>query len=153
MKKRNLVSILIADDDLEDCQMIQEAFQESPLHLETHFVHNGEELLSYLQTKWDSSQQNLSELPGLILLDLNMPKMDGREALAILKKHPQWHQIPVVVLTTSQAEEDIFRTYNLGANSFITKPVEYSALVKVMQELQHYWFETVELPNHRKESK
>ncbi|MCM2353141.1 MAG: response regulator [Pseudobdellovibrio sp.] len=133
------VPLLIADDDLDDCKMIKEAFEESRLLNKLNFVHNGEELLKYLA-------ENPS--PGLILLDLNMPKKDGREALQEIKNNPKYRHIPIVVLTTSQAEEDIFRTYNLGVNSFITKPVSFEGLVQIMQELGRYWFEIVELPDH-----
>lgn len=141
--RKNPVPILIADDDLDDCQMIKEAFQESRLLNELHFVHNGEELMSYLQFK-----NTQDPVPGLILLDLNMPKKDGREALKEIKNNPRLRQIPIVVLTTSQAEEDILRTYNLGVNSFITKPVAFSSLVQIMKDLGHYWFEIVELPEN-----
>jgi len=144
------VPILIADDDIDDCQMIRDALIESRLINELHFVHNGEDLLTYLHKKWESSNGNPRLLPGLIFLDLNMPRMDGREVLLELKKHSYLHQIPVIILTTSQAEEDIIRSYNLGANSFITKPVEFEALVKIMRDLGRYWFEIVELPNSQR---
>ncbi|OFZ31080.1 MAG: two-component system response regulator [Bdellovibrionales bacterium RIFCSPHIGHO2_01_FULL_40_29] len=140
---KNPVPILVADDDLDDCQMIKEALQESRLLNEIHFVHDGEQLLKYLQF------ENLKEfpIPGLILLDLNMPKKDGREALKEIKSNPKLRQIPVVVLTTSKAEEDILRTYNLGVNSFITKPIAFKDLVQTMTDLGRYWFEIVELPD------
>ncbi len=136
--RQHPVSILIADDDIEDCQMIKEALIESRLLNDLHFVHNGEELVSWLQTT--------ENLPGIILLDLNMPKRDGREALSDIKSDPRFKHIPVIVLTTSKAEEDIVRTYNLGVNSFITKPVTFNALVHVLREVAHYWFQIVELP-------
>ncbi len=147
MKIKSQVSILVADDDQDDCQIIKEALQESRLINQLHFVHNGEELLAYLKHKSEKGHP----LPGLILLDLNMPKMDGREALKELKGNPKLRQIPVVVLTTSKAEEDIFRTYDLGVNSFITKPIAFDSLVTIMRELGRYWFEIVELPdaNHK----
>ncbi|WP_409479875.1 response regulator [Pseudobdellovibrio sp. HCB154] len=132
------IPLLIADDDLDDCKMIKEAFEESRLLNTLNFVHDGEQLLKYLS-------ENPS--PGLILLDLNMPKKDGREALQEIKNNPQLRHIPIVVLTTSQAEEDIFRTYNLGVNSFITKPVSFDGLVQIMRALGRYWFEIVELPD------
>lgn len=132
------VPLLIADDDLDDCKMIKEAFEESRLLNKLNFVHDGEELLKYL---------NANPAPGLILLDLNMPKKDGREALQEIKNNPKFRHIPIVVLTTSQAEEDIFRTYDLGVNSFITKPVSFDGLVQIMRELGRYWFEIVELPD------
>lgn len=141
MTDRRKVPILVADDDPEDRQLIKEALQESHLLNEVHFVCDGEELMSRLE--------QISELPGLILLDLNMPKKDGREALKEIKNNPRLKQIPVVVLTTSKAEEDIYRTYNLGVNSFITKPVTFTSLVQVMRDLGRYWFEIVELPKER----
>lgn len=143
MKIKNQVPILIADDDQDDCQMIKEALQESRLLNQLHFVHNGEELMKHLNRMIEKSHP----LPGLILLDLNMPKMDGREALKEIKSHPLLRQIPVVVLTTSKAEEDIFKTYNLGVNSFITKPIAFDTLVQTMRDLGRYWFEIVELPD------
>jgi len=149
MRDRKSVPILIADDDIDDCEMIKEALTESRLLNELHFVHDGDALIRYLHEKWTQSQSGKNVMPGLIFLDLNMPKMDGREVLAELKKHDHLSQIPVIVLTTSQAEEDIFRSYNLGANSFITKPVEFESLVKVMSDVGRYWFEIVALPNSR----
>lgn len=151
MRTKSTVPILVADDDLEDCEMIREALTESRLLNEVHFVHDGEQLISFLHEKSQAATLEQSHLPGLILLDLNMPKMDGREVLKELKKHPRLHQIPVIVLTTSQAEEDIVRSYNSGANSFITKPIEFETLVQVMKDLGRYWFEIVELPDVHKE--
>lgn len=145
MTHKKSIPILIADDDMDDCDMIREALNESRLLNEVHFVHNGEQLLSFLYGKCELDPPE-KKLPGLILLDLNMPKMDGREVLKELKQHPEFHQIPVIVLTTSQAEEDIIRSYNLGANSFITKPIEFQNLVQVMRDIGRYWFEIVELP-------
>lgn len=146
-KTRNYVPILIADDDIDDCQLIKEAFQESRLLNELHFVANGEELMDYLHRRGRFSDPASSPTPGMILLDLNMPKKDGREALAEIKSDSKFKQIPVIVLTTSKAEEDIFKTYNLGVNSFITKPVSFDSLVQITRELGRYWFEIVELPH------
>ncbi|MBY0314873.1 MAG: response regulator [Bdellovibrionales bacterium] len=151
MKNKTSVPILVVDDDREDCEMIREAFVESRLSNKVDFVHDGTELIDYLSQRLDSTDLQFGGLPGLILLDLNMPKMDGREVLRELKMHPRLHQIPIVVLTTSQAEEDIVRSYNLGANSFITKPVGFSALVDVMRNLGRYWFEIVELPDRKRD--
>lgn len=147
MRNRNSVPILIADDDMDDCQMIKEALTESRLLNEIQFVHDGEQVLKHLHDRWEQSRADKNLMPGLILLDLNMPKMDGREVLFEMKKHPHLHRIPVIVLTTSQAEEDIIRSYNLGANSFITKPIEFETLVQVMREIGRYWFEIVALPD------
>jgi CheY-like chemotaxis protein len=148
MKQKRQVSILIADDDVDDCQMIKDALKESQLLNELHFVHNGEELLNYLNHRGPYEDPIKNPLPGLILLDLNMPRKDGREALKEIKSDERFRHIPVVVLTTSQAEEDIYKTYDLGVNSFITKPVLFNSLVEVMREIGHYWFQVVELPIH-----
>lgn len=147
MKTKTSVPILVVDDDIDDCQMIREALAESRLLNEVHFVHDGEQLFSFLHEKHQTSKPEQSLLPGLILLDLNMPRMDGREVLKEMKNHPHLHHIPIIVLTTSQAEEDIARSYNLGANSFITKPIEFHNLVQVMKDIGKYWFEIVELPH------
>lgn len=148
MKIKSEVPILVADDDRDDRQMIKEAMEESRLLNAIHFVNDGEELMDYLHHKGKFEDQSRYPLPGLILLDLNMPKKDGREALREIKSHPKLKQIPIVVLTTSKAEEDVFRTYNLGVNSYVTKPVIFSSLVKVITDLGRYWFEIVELPSH-----
>lgn len=146
--KRKLVPILVADDDLDDCQMIKEALQESRLLNELHFVADGEELLEFLQHRGKYQDREKFPSPGLILLDLNMPKKDGREALREIKSDPALRKIPVIVLTTSKAEEDIFRTYDIGVNSFISKPVAFDALVQIMRDLGRYWLEIVELPDY-----
>lgn len=132
------VRILIADDDEEDRHLIKEALEESRLLNPIEFANDGEELMKRLHSADD--------LPGLILLDLNMPKKDGREALREIKSDPRLKRLPVIILTTSKAEEDIYRTYDLGVNSFITKPVTFSALVEVLNKVAQYWFELVELP-------
>jgi CheY-like chemotaxis protein len=144
--RRKPVTILMADDDADDCLLAQEALAESRLSNDLHFVQNGEELMDYLYHRGQFTDLSTAPRPGVILLDLNMPKKDGREALKEIKADPQLRQIPVVVLTTSQTEEDIYRSYDLGANSFITKPVTFSSLVEVMKTLGKYWFEIVELP-------
>ncbi len=146
MIQKSSVPILIADDDQDDRQMIKEALEESRLINDLHFVTDGEELMNYLERRGPYADTAKFPLPGLILLDLNMPKKDGREALREIKSNSALKQIPVVVLTTSKAEEDIFRTYNLGVNSFVTKPVKFSSLVDVMRTIGQYWFELVELP-------
>jgi CheY-like chemotaxis protein len=103
-------------------------------------------LMDYLHRRGKFAPPNEAPRPGLILLDLNMPRKDGREALKEIKAEPELRSIPVVVLTTSKAEEDIYRTYDLGVNSFITKPVNFESLVALMRTLGKYWFEIVELP-------
>ena len=141
------ITILIADDDADDRMMASEALEESRLANDLRFVEDGEELLDYLYHRGRFAAAGESPRPGLILLDLNMPRMDGREALREIKGDPALRSIPVVVLTTSKAEEDIYRTYDLGVNSFITKPVQFDGLVEVMKALGKYWFEIVELPD------
>lgn len=140
------ITILIADDDADDRLMIRDALEENRLANDVRFVENGEELMEYLTRQGKYRNLESSPKPGLILLDLNMPKKDGREALKEIKSHPELRGIPVVVLTTSKAEEDIYRTYNLGVNSFITKPVTFESLVTITRDLGRYWFEIVELP-------
>ena len=147
MSRRTVITILMADDDEDDCLLAREALVESRLAISSlNFVQDGEQLLDYLYHRGKYSDLKLSPRPGLILLDLNMPKKDGREALRQIKADENLRQIPIVVLTTSKADEDIYRSYDLGANSFITKPVTFSGLVEVMRTLGRYWFEIVELP-------
>jgi CheY-like chemotaxis protein len=141
-----LITILLAEDDPDDRQLTQEAFVESRLANEVHFVEDGEELMEYLFRRGKYESLKNRNLPGLILLDLNMPRKDGREALKEIKADPELRRIPIVVLTTSKAEEDILRTYNLGVNSYITKPVTFESLVETIKVLGKYWFEIVELP-------
>jgi CheY-like chemotaxis protein len=140
------ITILIADDDADDRMMAADALAESRLANDLRFVEDGEELMDYLHRRGRYTDPADSPRPGLILLDLNMPRKDGREALTEIKGDPELRKIPVVVLTTSQAEEDIYRTYDLGVNSFITKPVMFESMVSVMKALGKYWFEIVELP-------
>lgn len=144
------IIILMAEDDPEDRMLARDALEEAKLGNDLHFVQDGEELLDYLNRR--GSYEHLKEipLPGLILLDLNMPKKDGREALEEIKQNSELRSIPVVVLTTSTAEIDIVKTYNLGVNSFITKPVTFSGLVDVMRSLGSYWFNVVSLPPAKK---
>ncbi len=148
--RKGKITILVADDDPDDRLMIRDALEENRLANDLHFVEDGEELMQFLRRQGKFESDRAWNLPGLVLLDLNMPKMDGREALKEIKSDPKLRGIPVVVLTTSKAEEDIFRTYNLGVNSFITKPVSFESLVQIVRELGRYWFEIVELP-HRPE--
>ena len=143
---RNPITILMADDDAEDRMLAREALEESRLANDFRYVENGEELLDYLRRRGKYADPAVSPRPGLILLDLNMPRKDGFEALAEIKEDPNLRQIPVVILTTSRAEEDVYRGYDLGVNSFITKPVSFEGLVEAMKTLGRYWFEIVELP-------
>jgi CheY-like chemotaxis protein len=146
--ERRPVTILMADDDEEDCELTRDALQDARLANEMKFVHDGQELIDYLRregTYADASAD--APRPGIILLDLNMPKMDGREALAEIKADESLRRIPIVVLTTSKDEEDVLRTYDLGVNSFITKPVTFAGLVEVMRTWTRYWLEIVDLPD------
>jgi CheY-like chemotaxis protein len=137
---------LLADDDEEDRMLAADALEESRVVNDLRFVADGDELLDYLYRRGRFSDPESAPSPGLILLDLNMPRKDGREALREIKADPDLRRIPIVVLTTSKAEEDIYRTYDLGANSFITKPVSFDGLVSVMRDIGRYWIEIVELP-------
>ena len=143
------ITILIADDDVEDRMMVADAFAESHLANPLRFVENGEQLLDYLYQRGSYTDPATAPRPGLILLDLNMPKKDGRKALQEIKSDPRLRHIPVVVLTTSKAELDVYRSYDLGVNSFITKPVTLAGLVEVVSTLGKYWLEIVELPPER----
>lgn len=139
------IVILMADDDDDDFLLTKKALGESRLLNQLMRVHDGEELLDYLHRRGDFNELNAPR-PGVILLDLNMPRKDGREALKDIKGDETLRNIPVVVFTTSKAEEDIYKTYQLGVNSFITKPVTFENLTTVMRTLGNYWFEIVELP-------
>lgn len=141
----NEVSILMADDDADDRMMAREAFEEARLLNVLQFVEDGQELIDYLK-KRGKHQSRKGNLPGLVLLDLNMPKKDGRQALEEIKADPDLRQIPVVILTTSKAEEDIVKSYKLGASGYITKPVSFEGLVEIIKALRLYWLEIVELP-------
>ena len=145
-KTKQPIPILMADDDEDDRLLTQDAFQEYRVGNDLRFVEDGEELMDYLHRKGKFTDPKTSPRPGLILLDLNMPRKDGREALEEIKSDPDLRSIPVVILTTSKAEEDIVRSYDLGVNSFITKPVTFEGLVEVVKTLGKYWIEIVALP-------
>ena len=140
------ITILMADDDEDDRMMAQDAMDEARVANQLHCVEDGEELLAYLQRRGKYAELSQQPLPGLILLDLNMPRKDGREALKEIKADPALRRIPIVVMTTSKAEEDIYRTYDLGVSSFIVKPVSFEALVEIMKTLTQYWLHIVVLP-------
>lgn len=140
------IIILMAEDDPDDRLLVREAFEESRLLNELRFVEDGEELLDYLRLQKGYADPESAPKPGLILLDLNMPRKDGREALREIKADPELRRIPIVVMTTSRAEEDIFRSYDMGASSYISKPVTFERLVELMKSLGNYWIEFVELP-------
>lgn len=140
------IRILVADDDADDRLMIKDAFEESRLGNPVDFVEDGVQLMEYLLRTSAYEGAHDVPYPGLILLDLNMPRKDGRTALREIKAHPELHRIPIVILTTSKAEEDIVRTYDLGVNSFICKPVTFDGLVEIVRTVGRYWIEIVALP-------
>ena len=140
------IAILVADDDPDDRLMIKEALKEARLANGIDFVEDGVELMDYLQRRGSYADRPGSSAPDLLLLDLNMPRKDGREALAEIRTDPDLKRIPVIVLTTSAAEEDIVGTYDLGASSFITKPVSFDDLVRTMKTMTDYWLQIVSLP-------
>jgi CheY-like chemotaxis protein len=140
------LTILLADDDEEDRAMTIDALRERRVANEIRCVADGQELVDYLFRRGAYADATDAPMPDLILLDLNMPRKDGREALSEMKTNPTLRSIPVVVLTTSRAEEDIVRTYDLGVNSFISKPVTFNGLVQAMDVFSRYWLEIVELP-------
>src|SRR5262245_22932175 len=140
------ITILMADDDPDDRLLTADALKEARLINDIRFVENGEELLEYLRRTGKFAPPADVPRPGLILLDLNMPRKDGRTVLKELKQDNDLRTIPVVVLTTSKDDEDVYRSYDLGVNSYIVKPVTFEALVDILQTLEKYWFEIVELP-------
>ena len=144
--KGEQVKILIADDDEDDRMLIADAFEEARLTNPVDFVNDGEQLMNYLHRTGEYAGLTEEHLPGIILLDLNMPKKDGRTALKEIRADEKLRNIPIVILTTSKSEEDILKTYDLGVNSFITKPVTFDRLVEVVQVIGKYWIEIVAIP-------
>ena len=140
------VTILIADDDPDDRVLTRDAFNEVGMPVELIFVEDGDQLLDYLNRRGAYADAAVNPMPRLILLDLNMPRRDGREVLAEIKNSPALKHIPVVVLTTSKAEEDVLKSYQIGSNSYIVKPVSFAALTEVVREIGRYWLDTVDLP-------
>lgn len=145
------ITILMAEDDPDDRLLAEQALRANRLANDLRFVEDGEELMDYLMRRGKYEDPETSPRPGLILLDLNMPRKDGREALSEIKADRSLRCIPVVVLTTSSAEEDILRSYDLGVNSFISKPVNFEGLVEAMKIFGKYWFEIVQLPSYHHE--
>ena len=138
--------ILLAEDDPGDQELTRRAFEESSFDNKLYITADGEETLDYLHRRGKYSDPKISPRPDLILLDLNMPKLDGRQVLEQMKTDPELRRIPVVVLTTSSQEEDILLSYDVGCNSFITKPVDIDKLYSVIQDLGEYWLQIVALP-------
>jgi len=147
MKKRGKpITILMADDEAADCLLVRAAVERVRLHDDLRFVENGVELMDYLFRRGKYVKVSDAPRPGLILLDLNMPRKDGREALAEIKADVDLQQIPVVVLTASRADEDFWRAHNLGADMYLVKPVTFETLITVVKSLGRYWFEIIEPP-------
>ncbi len=144
--------ILMAEDDADDRLLVQDAFSECGSPDRVKFVADGEELVDYLLRRGKYEKPVSSPRPDLILLDLNMPRKDGREALREIRAHAELRRVPVVVFTTSRADTDIERVYELGANSFVTKPAGFEALVATVAKITGYWFGTVELPSLKPQS-
>jgi CheY-like chemotaxis protein len=139
-------TILIAEDDPDDRLLIKDAFEEARLNIHLRFVEDGDDLMDYLCLRGRYREHEQAPKPGIILLDLNMPKKDGREALGEIKADAKLRAIPIVILTTSREKEDIIRSYVLGANSYVTKPTTFKALAHVVKDLGRYWLKIVELP-------
>jgi len=146
MKNTKSITILMADDDDDDRLMTHDALVESRVLNTFKMVCDGVELLEYLRHEGAYTDKVSAPRPDIILLDLNMPRMDGREALQVIKSDPKLRSIPVVILTTSQEEEDKIKGYDLGAASYISKPVTFEDLVELMEALGRYWIEFVEFP-------
>ena len=144
--RKKPITILMAEDDADDRMMTREAFEESHLGNDLRFVEDGEELLDYLKRRGRYADPATSPRPGLILLDLNMPRKDGREALQEIKADPELKHIRIVILTTSKAEEDILKSYDLHANCYITKPVDLDRFLQVVKSIDDFWLSVVRLP-------
>jgi CheY-like chemotaxis protein len=139
-------TILIAEDDPDDRLLVKDAFEEIRLNTHLRFVEDGEDLMDYLCRRGRYRRQEPAPKPAIIFLDLNMPKKDGREALGEIKANSKLRAIPIVILTTSKEEEEIIRSYDLGANSYVIKPMTFKELARVVKDLARYWLKIVELP-------
>ncbi len=138
--------VLLADDDAEDCLLVREALGRTPVNPQVRTVADGEELLDYLYRRGRYAARQAAPRPHLILLDLNMPKRDGREVLRELKNDPEAQHVPIIVLTTSTSEDDVVFSYEAGARSYIPKPATYHGWVEMARLLVEYWFRLVRLP-------
>ena len=143
-----LAVILLAEDDPGDQELTRRALEEDVLRVDLRIVSDGDEALDYLFQRGAFADKLAAPRPDLMLLDLNMPKRNGREVLQVLKASPDLCRIPVVVLTTSQQEADIISTYDLGCNSYVQKPVDLDQFIDVVRKLGNYWFEIVTLPHN-----
>jgi two-component system, chemotaxis family, response regulator Rcp1 len=137
------IEILLAEDNPADVRLTIEALRDAKVRNNLHVVENGVEALAFLRREGKYAD---SPHPDLILLDLNMPRMDGREVLAVIKADPELKRIPVVVLTTSRAEEDIVKSYDLHANCYISKPVDLDQFITVVRSIEDFWLTIVRLP-------
>jgi two-component system response regulator len=148
MSQNDGIHILLAEDDPDDRLLTRRALEESPMPATMTTVEDGAELMRYLrrENEYRENGEKGASWPDLILLDLNMPGMDGREALREIKTDPELRRLPVVVLTTSEAERDILESYNLGVNAFVTKPVDFDDLADAMEALGEFWFDLATLP-------
>lgn len=144
-RKPTSMTILIADDDHDDRLFMEQALRQNGFHQTIQFVEDGEELMEYLRHESRYNEQN-APWPNLLILDLNMPRKNGFQALQEIKDDPRLRRLPVVVMTTSSADEDVVKTYNLGVNSFVTKPFNFNRLVEMVGALKTYWMDTVKLP-------
>lgn len=142
-----LAVILLAEDDPGDQELTRRALEDDVIRVDLRIVSDGEEALDYLHRRGQYSDPEIAPRPDLILLDLNMPRLNGREVLQSLKTSPDLCRIPVVVLTTSQQEADILATYDLGCNSYVQKPVDIDQFIHVVRKMGNYWFEIVTLPH------
>ncbi|MDQ1274189.1 MAG: hypothetical protein QG591_2819 [Planctomycetota bacterium] len=146
-KIKKAITILMAEDDPDDRLIIKDAFEEAHICNTIHYVEDGEELLDYLYSRGKYSWPNNMSRPGIILLDLNLPKLSGQDALREIKSNLNLRRIPVVIMSTSRREEDIQLMYDMGVNSYISKPNDFALLVEIAKSLSNYWFEIVTLPS------
>jgi CheY-like chemotaxis protein len=145
MERVRVVDVLLVEDDPGDVLMTQEAFADHKVHNRLHVVSDGVEAMAFLRKEGSYAD---ATTPDLILLDLNLPKMDGREVLAAIKEDATLRSIPVVILTTSEAEEDVLRSYSLHANAYVTKPVDFERFIDVVRRIDDFFVTVVRLPSH-----
>ena len=139
-----VIDVLLVEDDPGDVLLIREAFEDNKVHNRLHVVSDGVEAIEFLRKQGENAE---APTPDLVLLDLNLPRMDGREVLAEIKADEDLRQIPVVVLTTSKAEEDVLRSYKLHANAYVTKPVDFERFIEVVRQIDEFFVTVVKLPS------
>ncbi|GAB4455747.1 MAG: response regulator [Armatimonadaceae bacterium] len=151
--RRKAIPVLVADDDRDDRQLIRSALSRCEIMPDLHFVSDGQAALDFLRRSgaFAGLPDDVVPRPALVLLDLNMPRKDGRKVLEEIKHDPELCKIPVIIFTTSEDDADVVGAYAHGANSFITKPITFEGLVSVMREIQHFWFDTAKLPYGRED--